>query len=192
MGSENLAQWKAKNSSFVTRIIHHWTDEFCQQRWSSFGKSEFLIPPIFWDSENLAQWKAKNSSFVTRKIRHSNKISSIFQTHTILRFMQKFFEILELIDRLDGLIRRKATGKPSQLARRLNVCERKVYQLIDMLRNLGAPVAYCSQRESYYYEIDVEFRRDLFVQKVDAEKIKGGESFLREFWVLHDLCSEEG
>lgn len=106
--------------------------------------------------------------------------------------MFKFFEILDLIDRLDGLIRRKATGKPSELARRLNVCERKLYQLIDTLRNLGAPVEYCSQRESYYYTTDVEFRRELFVQRVDAEKIKGGENFLREFWSLHDLCSEEG
>lgn len=106
--------------------------------------------------------------------------------------MFKFFEILDLIDRLDGLIRRKATGKPSELARRLNVCERKVYQLIDTLRNLGAPVEYCPHRESYYYTSDVEFRRELFVQRVDAEKIKGGENFLMEFWSLHDLCSEEG
>ncbi len=106
--------------------------------------------------------------------------------------MFKFFEILDLIDRLDGLIRRKSTGKPSELARRLNVCERKVYQLIDTLRNLGAPVEYCSQRESYFYTTDVEFRRELFVQRVDAEKIKGGENFLQEFWSLHDLCSEEG
>lgn len=106
--------------------------------------------------------------------------------------MFKFFEILDLIDRLDGLIRRKATGKPSELARRLNVCERKVYQLIDTLRNLGAPVEYCPHRESYYYTTEVEFRRELFVQRVDAEKIKGGENFLREFWSLHDLCSEEG
>lgn len=104
--------------------------------------------------------------------------------------MFKFFEILDLIDRLDGLIRRKATGKPSELARRLNVCERKVYQLIDTLRSLGAPVEYSTEQESYYYTTDVEFRRELFVQKVDAKKIKGGEIFLREFWSLHDLCSE--
>lgn len=105
--------------------------------------------------------------------------------------MFKFFEILDLIDRLDGLIRRKATGKPRDLARRLNVCERKVYLLIETLRNLGAPVEYCPNRESYYYTTDVEFRRELFVQRVDAEKIKGGENCLREFWVLHDLCREE-
>jgi hypothetical protein len=106
--------------------------------------------------------------------------------------MSKFFETLDLIDRLDGLIRRKATGKPSELARRLNVCERKVYQLIEMLKDLGAPVEYSSERESYYYAAEVEFHRTLFVQKVDSEKIKGGEGFLQKFWSLQDLCSEEG
>ncbi len=90
--------------------------------------------------------------------------------------MHKFFEILDLIDRLDGLIRRKATGRPCNLARRLNICERKVYKMIDTLKSLGAPVEYCPHRESYYYTSEVEFRRELFVQKIDEEKVKGGES----------------
>jgi hypothetical protein len=92
--------------------------------------------------------------------------------------MFKFFEMLELIDRLDGLIRRKATGKPSELARRLNVCERKTYQLIDILRNLGAPVEYCRHRESYYYTTDVEFRRELFVHRMNTQKMKDGEFYI--------------
>lgn len=104
--------------------------------------------------------------------------------------MFKFFEILDLIDRLDGLIRRKATGRPSELARRLNVCERQVYKLIKILKDLGAPVAYSNDRETYYYEQEVEFRRDLFILR-NEDKIKGGASFLEDFFVLHDLCSTE-
>lgn len=84
--------------------------------------------------------------------------------------MQKFFETLDVIDRLDSLIRRKATGKPTELANRLNVCERKVYKLIKMLRTMGAPVGYCQHRESYYYENEVEFHRELFVTQKESEK----------------------
>jgi hypothetical protein len=102
--------------------------------------------------------------------------------------MEKFIELLNLIERLDSLIRRKATGKPSDLACRLGVCERKVYSLIAELKAMGVPIAYSNERESYYYECEVEFQRALFTLK-NGEKIKGGEIFLEEFFVLHDLCS---
>ncbi|MBK8043603.1 MAG: hypothetical protein IPN20_20190 [Haliscomenobacter sp.] len=77
----------------------------------------------------------------------------------------------------------------SRWALRLGTSERQVYNLLSALRELGAPVAYCNTRETYYYAREVEFHSELFVLKDDADKIKGGEIFLEKFWILQDFCS---
>jgi hypothetical protein len=84
-----------------------------------------------------------------------------------------FIETIELIDRLHG-------------------SERQVYVVINLLKDLGAPVAYCQLRKSYYYENEVEFQRNLFLDKNDSDQIKGGENFLQNFWALQDFCSGRG
>ncbi len=63
-----------------------------------------------------------------------------------------FFEQLTLLKRLDILIRRKATGTPAQLARRLDISRASVFRYINELKGVGAPIQYCKSRESYYYE----------------------------------------
>jgi len=59
---------------------------------------------------------------------------------------------LQQLDRLNYLIRRKATGSPDQLADRLGCSRRTVYNLLKTLRELGAEIHYCTERPSYYYE----------------------------------------
>lgn len=66
----------------------------------------------------------------------------------------------ETIDRLkylDYLIRVKATGKPRQLAQRLYISERTLYEHISLMRQLGAPIKYCKARQSYCYLEEGEF-----------------------------------
>lgn len=55
------------------------------------------------------------------------------------------------LERLDYFIRIKATGTPKQLAYKLDICERSVYEYIETLRLLGADISYCKVRKSYYY-----------------------------------------
>lgn len=95
-----------------------------------------------------------------------------------------FQERLHKLDRLHHLILRKGTGTPTQLANRLGVCKRTAHNLIDELRNLGAPIAYCPTRESYYYEYDIvlqllpKTKQDInSVVLPDANGIKGGKKF---------------
>ena len=45
-----------------------------------------------------------------------------------------FIEKIRLIERLDGLIRWKATGKPEDLASKLGVARSTVYELIECIR----------------------------------------------------------
>lgn len=64
--------------------------------------------------------------------------------------MQK--DILERLSRIDHLIRIKGTGTPAQLAKRLNLSERSVYDYISFLKGLGCPIKFDSFRGSYFYE----------------------------------------
>lgn len=94
-------------------------------------------------------------------------------------------ERLYLLDRLHHLIRRKGTGTPKDLADRLEVSERTVYNLINILRVLGAEIFYCSFRTSYYYEEEVVFN---FLPVLEGIRVKGGKKnvFLKQ---VHDRCS---
>lgn len=68
----------------------------------------------------------------------------------IKRSMPKhYFDRLEYLDKLIG---RKSTGSPDNLARRINVSKRTIFEYIDILRSLGAGIEYCRYRETYYYK----------------------------------------
>jgi biotin operon repressor len=64
----------------------------------------------------------------------------------------KLIAQLQHLDRLDRLIRRKATGCSDQLAARFGCSRRTIYNYLKTLQELGAKVSYCDQRRSYYYE----------------------------------------
>ena len=53
-----------------------------------------------------------------------------------------FLEQVVLLKRMDALIKRKSTGTPFQLARRLNISRSSVHNYIKILKEFGAPVVY--------------------------------------------------
>ncbi len=71
-------------------------------------------------------------------------------------------EHLRISKRLNDLIRRKATGTPAQLAHRLGISRATLYRFIRDFKELGAPIKYCTTRQTYYYETFFE---------LDLEKI---------------------
>ncbi len=60
------------------------------------------------------------------------------------------------LQRLDELIRRRATGNPEELAGRFQVHEATIYRYLQSLRELGAPLRYCRSRKTYYYDGDFD------------------------------------
>jgi len=52
---------------------------------------------------------------------------------------------------LDFLIRTRATGNPGELANKLNISRRTVFEYIEILKSLEAPIAYDKFNETYYY-----------------------------------------
>jgi biotin operon repressor len=76
-----------------------------------------------------------------------------------------FADYIQRIVRLDKLIQMKATGSPKELANKMGVSERSVYDDIKQLKtDFGCPIAYSRIRKSYYYtkdgEITFGFDRD--------------------------------
>jgi len=61
-------------------------------------------------------------------------------------------EQMLLLDRMDGLIRRKQTGNAKELANRLGISESSVFRLIRETRDKGIQIKYSLSRRSYFYD----------------------------------------
>lgn len=82
----------------------------------------------------------------------------------------------ELLERVDQLIRLRATGCPKEFAEKLEVSERKVYRIIRTLKDMGCPVVYDSYIGSYKYEIDGSLKIKFFpknAESIDLKNVKG-------------------
>ncbi|MEM1319267.1 MAG: hypothetical protein AAGG75_03370 [Bacteroidota bacterium] len=86
----------------------------------------------------------------------------------------KLFATLKMVERLDQLIRLKSTGTPKKLAVRLGISERSVHRLIEMMKDMEAPIYYCIARQSYCYECDVEFRFGFYLKDSTPKELYGG------------------
>ncbi len=71
--------------------------------------------------------------------------------------MNIFIKNISLIERIDGLIRLQATGTPEELAARLNISKAKLYRIINVMKQLNAPVEYDIAKQSFVYAEAVGF-----------------------------------
>ncbi len=66
---------------------------------------------------------------------------------------------IRIIIRLDSLITLEMTGSPKELASKLSITERSVYNYIAFMKQeLKAPIKYNYQRTSYLYFEDWDFK----------------------------------
>ena len=77
-------------------------------------------------------------------------------------FMFKYY--LDRIALIDRLIQIKGTGTPRQLAERLGISERTLYETLSLMKERGAPIQYCRVRRSYFYgetgSFSIKFTRE--------------------------------
>ena len=97
-------------------------------------------------------------------------------------------EQLEMLERLDKLIERKGTGTAEELALRLGICRRSVFNYMEKLRFYGAEIAFCPTRKSFYY---VEDNRPTLpiLSKQNSRKIGGGKIIFNNFAGVQDFCT---
>jgi transcriptional antiterminator len=66
---------------------------------------------------------------------------------------------IRIIIKIDNLIINEITGSPKQLASKLSITERTVYNYISFMKKvLNAPIVYDYYRMSYVYNKDGEFK----------------------------------
>lgn len=96
-----------------------------------------------------------------------------------------FLEKINTLNRLDQLIRMKATGSPQALSKKLGVTRKTIYNLINLMKAMKAPVEYCVRSQNFYYAHDCEF----MIGFVNKNKIKGGVMLkdLKNYWSVNFL-----
>lgn len=60
-------------------------------------------------------------------------------------------KIIFIMRRMDQMIRMQTTGSPEDFASRLGVSERTMYNYLELLKSLGAPVQFSRCSGSYIY-----------------------------------------
>jgi DNA-binding transcriptional regulator GbsR (MarR family) len=96
----------------------------------------------------------------------------------------KFFEQIEFTSRICQSIKMKATGSPKEFAHRLGISERHLYRFIEQLKDVGIKIAFCKQRNSYYFENDAFVRFSMSVIENGHErKIVGGKNYLQKLYI---------
>jgi hypothetical protein len=76
--------------------------------------------------------------------------------------------ILRQIKRLkfiDFLVRKKATGSLQTFAKKNSLSKRGLTNIIEEMREMGFPIKFSRQLNSYYYEEDGEMVQYLFIKK---------------------------
>lgn len=66
-------------------------------------------------------------------------------------------KLINRLDRIDGLIRQKRTGTPEELSKKVRVSKRHIYNYIQILKEMGAPIGFCRKSKTYYYKMAGSF-----------------------------------
>lgn len=89
------------------------------------------------------------------------------------------FENKEFYERIDQLIRMKATGNPNELSNKLGISESHLYRIIGKMKEkANCPIEYSKFDNSYVYRSKGRLRVDFFFDSLEdneLSKIKGGK-----------------
>jgi len=79
---------------------------------------------------------------------------------------------LDRIKKINKLIRGQQTGRPEVFARKLNIGKRQLYNILDDLKIMGAPIKYCRKRETFYYLNDFDLQINYSVNILKGNNVK--------------------
>ncbi|MCT4600033.1 MAG: helix-turn-helix domain-containing protein [Marinifilaceae bacterium] len=68
-----------------------------------------------------------------------------------------FITTIDKIKYIDYLMQIEGTGSPEELSRKLKISKRSVYNLISLMKEIGAPIKYNKNKKTYYYQFKVDF-----------------------------------
>jgi hypothetical protein len=89
----------------------------------------------------------------------------------------KAIEQLERLKKMNRLIKSERTGTPEEFAGKLGICQSHLFNLIEELKIMGAPIRYSRTRQTYFYttEFEIKLQYSLcFVKSNQLKQIFGG------------------
>lgn len=92
----------------------------------------------------------------------------------------KIIEQLERLKTIHHLIEIQKTGSPNEFADKIHVSKRQLFNILDDLKLLGAPIEYSTLRKSYIYSEYCEIQLLFQIKTLDKEEmtnISGGRAF---------------
>ena len=101
---------------------------------------------------------------------------------------------IEQLRKLHSMIKLETTGSPKMMSKKLHVSERQLYNLIDQLRTMDAPIRFDRRANTYYYTHDFELLVNISVKVIQGDQvlqIYAGEKENFNFRTLQGLCSRE-
>lgn len=97
--------------------------------------------------------------------------------------MKTSLKSLERLQQLHELIEAENTGTPGELACKMSISKRMVYNLIDQLKNFEASICYCRKTKTYYYSKDFQLKVSISVSVIsnnELTEIFAGSYLLQE------------
>ncbi|WP_103068719.1 hypothetical protein [Aquimarina sediminis] len=82
--------------------------------------------------------------------------------------MNSVIRQIELIERMDQLIRLQATGTPEDFAYRLRISKTKLYRILNIMKELNAPLKYDFTLQSFVYAEEVGFRFGFYSKSISV------------------------
>ncbi|GAA3657494.1 HTH domain-containing protein [Flavivirga jejuensis] len=104
----------------------------------------------------------------------------------------KSIKQLERLQQLHQRIEQENTGTPKELAQFMSISERLLYNLIEELKDISAPVCYNRSLKTYYYNDDFKLQINISVTALSNNEVLqlfGGSYFLKKTNSLQGLCS---
>lgn len=101
------------------------------------------------------------------------------------------FKQINRLQQLDQLIRQKRTGSADDLAQRLNLSRRQVYNWIDQLRDLGLEIEYNRGIQSFYYVKSYKVSIVIGIENLtDSEfgSIEAGINFKKNNYLCYEIA----
>ncbi|NNK18879.1 MAG: HTH domain-containing protein [Maribacter sp.] len=94
----------------------------------------------------------------------------------------KTIKNLERLQQIHQLIEIERTGSPTELANKLRISQRLVYNLIEQLKDFKAAIRYDRGRKTYYYYEDFRLEVNISVSVMsnnEVTQIFGGSYFIK-------------
>ena len=84
----------------------------------------------------------------------------------------KTLKQLERLRKVHQLIKQEKTGTPKELAGRLDISERQLYNILEQLKEFNASLIFNRKRNTYYYDYDFDLLVNISVQVLVDDEIK--------------------